>query len=821
MNWANAVGVPHLRRISIDSRQVFPQNDALFVALQTASGDGHKHLAQAFAHGCPVALVAYVPDDAPEGMQLIRVEDPLATLHRWAQEERALWQHPVVALVGSNGKTIVKEWAAELLRPTHRVERSPRSYNSQVGVPLSVLSMASDADVALVELGISLPGEMEPLVHITRPTGAVFTHFGSAHEAGFASEEQKLHEKMRALEGTDFAVWCADQARVHAALASYPGERCDWSTEPGKASFLVQWTPSADGERSLPSGLQIELTGKGHRVVARLPFNDPALAEDAVHAAVLALRLGAPDASVAAGLAQLAPLAMRLEVLPAWGGGVVINDSYAADEESLRLAWDVLNRQPRTWARRAILGPMEQSRLAPEAFRADVVRQCTAAHLDSLWAIGEWVEPQHPVWRASGWKGTLHAFATADEAVAHMAQLSSPVWTASATLIKGPRSFRLERLVPYLQAQQHSTLLEVDLQALADNAKGYRERLDPRTKIMAMVKASAYGLGAVEVARTLCDQGVDLLGVAFVDEGLALRQAGITAPIMVMNPGETAYAPAVAYGLEPEIYDLPSLHDFGKAVRQAGVQGARIHIKVDTGMHRLGFSPGDVPRLLGALSDWPELHVASAMTHLASADKPEFDAFTTQQLHVFVRAADALQSGLGYPLWKHALNSAGAARFPQFSLDLVRLGLGLYGYSSVAEERTWLRPVARLTSVVSQVRTVPAGDSVSYGCTWVAPEPREIATVPMGYADGFSRSLSNGQGSVWIRGKQVPVVGVVCMDMFMVDVTGLSVQKGDAVEWFGAHQSLYDVAAQAQTIPYEILTGLSPRIKRMYVRADH
>lgn len=821
MNWADNWGDwgrQTLRRLSIDSRQHFPEGDALFVALETPSGDGHLHLQQAFENGCPAALVHRMPAEVPEGMRLFRVSNTLETLQAWAAEARGSWTHPVVALVGSNGKTIVKEWAAELLATSLRAVRSPRSYNSQVGVPLSLLTLSPEADAALVEMGISESGEMAGLVRMVRPTGVVFTSFGSAHALGFASEEAKLAEKMQAAAGTEFAVWCADHEPLRRAFASYAGDRWDWTVHPERhadAAFSV-------GTRRVLGGTEVSIRGKNQELKAFLPFEDDVLVEDAIHAALLALRLGADAALLSAGLAQLTPLGMRLETLPALGGGVIINDSYATDAESLRLAWDALNRQPAHWERRVVLGPMEQSKLQPDAFRALVAEYCRASGVVELWGVGSWVDPADPVWRAAGWAGAVRAFAQPEELVHALERLPQPVWPQSAVLIKGPRSQRLERLVPLLQAQQHATVLEVDLNALAANLKGYRAHLKPGTKVMAMVKASAYGLGATEIARTLSDHRIDYLGVAYVDEGLQLRQAGITTPIMVLNPGETAYSPAVAYGLEPEIYDLDSLRRYGRAVQAAsGAPSARIHIKFDTGMHRLGFSPDEVPQLLEELARWPEVVVASALTHLASADKPDQDDFTRRQLASFQAAADALARGLGYPVWRHALNSAGAARFPEAAGDLVRLGLGLYGYSSVPSERSWLRPVAGLFSVVSQVRTVPTGDSVSYGGTWVAPEPREIATIPVGYADGFARSLSNGVGHVCIRGRRVPVVGVVCMDMFMVDVTGLGCQKGDRVEWFGPTQTLYEVASEMQTIPYEVLTGLSPRIKRLYVRADH
>lgn len=821
MNWASNWGDwgrAHLRRWSIDSRQHFPERDAVFVALETASGDGHRHLAQAFENGCVAALVHRIPAEVPEGMRLLCVENTLQTVQQWAAEARNSWNHPVVAVVGSNGKTIVKEWATELMRGTLNAVRSPRSYNSQVGVPLSLLSLPMHADAALIELGISKTGEMDPLVRMVRPDGVVFTGLGPAHAAGFPSESVKLAEKMKATVGTQFAVWCADRPEVHAAFASYSGERWDWTRHPERhpeVAFRVTWT--ADQDRTT-----LFLAGRDRTVAAEVPWVDDVLVEDAVHAALLALRLGVSEHDVATGLRTLAPLGMRLETLPALGGGAIINDSYAADEESLRLAWDALNRQPASLKRRVILGPMEQSREEPARFRARVAEWCRTSDVVTLWAIGDWAEVNDPVWHSSGWMGTVRSFPRPDDVLEELAQQSLPFWPGSAVLIKGPRSQQLERLVPYFQELQHATVLEVDLKALAENLKGYRERLRPGTRIMAMVKASAYGLGAVEVARTLCENRVDLLGVAYVDEGLQLRRAGIQARIMVMNPGETAYGPAVAAGLEPEIYDLDSLNRYGRAVQAAsGAPEARIHLKLDTGMHRLGFDPEAVPELLEALSRWPEIRVSSVMTHLASADRPEWDAFTGQQLERFNRAATHLESALGYSIARHALNSAGTVRFPEAQHDWVRLGLGLYGWSSVPADRAWLQPCAALYTSVSQVRTVRAGESVSYGCTWVASEPREIATIPLGYADGFSRARSNGVGTVWIRGKAVPVVGVVCMDMMMVDVTGLSCRKGDRVEWFGPHQSVYDVAAQTQTIPYEILTGLSPRIKRVYVRANH
>ena len=803
-----------VRHGAVDSRQSYIENDALFVALETTSGDGHAYLQQAYDNGCFAALVHKTVENVPENMILIRVSNTLEALQRWAGVVRKGWDFPVVAIIGSNGKTIVKEWAFQLISSEKQVTRSPRSYNSQIGVALSLLGMEAQRktqkiEIALVEAGISEPAEMERLEAIVKPTDVLFTSLGAAHGLQFSDDLHKLREKWSMAKSANRIFYCADHTAVANPLALPSVPAVTWSLQGRPAQYSVERT---EEKHQL---VRLRIKGPRGKVDAMVPFNDNALVEDVIHAAVLALEYGVSPESVSALIPQLESLGMRLECLPAVGQGILINDTYTLDDESLRLAFETLKQQPMDLHRMVILGGREQSVRSAAEYRQRIVQLCLSAQVETLWLVGPW--SQGPEWKLLPASVQVTHFPSTDAALTAVGQQE---WKQQAILLKGARSYEFERFVPFLQAQQHVTVLEIDLQALVENFKFFKNQLRPKTRIMAMVKAMGYGIGAVEVASTLARIRVDYLGVAYTDEGVALRKKGVETPIMVLNPGEQAYATMVQYSLEPEIFDFAGLRSYAKAYQSAPqARGAgRVHIKIDTGMHRLGFDPMDMAQVALELQHHPGIFVATVLTHLAAADDPSHDEFTRQQLHSFTEAADVLEKGLGYTPGRHALNSAAALRFPEHQGSMVRLGLGLYGLSTNPKELPFLRPVATLTTHISQIRTVVKGDSVSYGRCYVADSDRTIATLPIGYADGFPRSLSNGRGSVWLNGVLVPVVGVVCMDMFMVDVTNVPCSVGDKVEIFGPHHSLYTLAHEADTITYEILTGLSPRIKRLFIQ---
>ena len=811
-----------IQRLLLDSRRIETPADSLFFALRGPQHDGHRYLPELYRAGVRQFMVEAGADlpgglaDYPEA-GFVAVPEALAALQTLAAHYRQQFTLPVFGITGSNGKTIVKEWLAQLLSSDELICKSPRSYNSQVGVPLSVWELTVQHTLGIFEAGISEPGEMARLARVIQPTLGLFTNLGTAHDAGFTSPEQKVAEKMRLFEEVDILFYCADHALIHAAarrqLRPERTRLVAWTREPrryaaGEANWLVRGE-AASADRTVVRVEQAHPQPAEHTFT--LPFADEPSVENALHGLVVLLWRQVEPAEIQRRLDRLQPVAMRLEMKQALNDCYVLDDTYNNDLAGLRLALDALARQTRRLRRTLILSDVLESGLGGAELYARVAALLPAHGVTRLIGIGPEISAHQ-----NAFSGQETAFYPDTEAF--LAVFRPEQFRQELLLVKGARRYGFERIVAALQQKIHGTVLEVNLDALVHNLNFYRRRLQPGVKLMVMVKAFAYGSGSAEVANLLQFHRVDYLAVAYADEGVDLRQHGISLPIMVMNPAPDSFEVLRQYHLEPEIYSFERLHDYLVAARRAAMPA--IHLKLDTGMRRLGFGEEDVPEL-GALlhANAAHLRVASALTHLASADEAGQDAFSRGQLAAFARMTPPLEYALGYPVLKHALNSAGIVRFPAAQPDMVRLGIGLYGVEASGQEPDALRPVSTLRTTISQVKTLPAGHTVGYGRRGEATaHDRRIATLAIGYADGYDRRFGNGVGEVLIRGQRAPLVGNVCMDMCMADVTHIAgAQAGDGAVIFGEQLVLTDLARRIGTIPYELLTNVSERVKRVFV----
>ena len=792
-----------IREIAIDSRLVTEGAHLLFFALEGAHHDAHRYIEQLYNEQ---KVRCFVVSNAWQGYRhcpdatFLCVDNTLRALQQFASYHRQRFQIPVVGITGSNGKTVVKEWLSEVLATRWRVNHSPKSYNSQVGVPLSVLGLAPKDEVGVYEAGISLLGEMDNLREIIRPTLGIFTNLGLAHQAHFATLEEKGEEKLRLFTQAKQLVVCRDQAllyRLAVAFAEQYGVK------------LVSWSRTgeeADWQVSLAEGKQVSLTDRqGNTFRGVLPAADAASIENALHTLVASVTLGMPMGDALSALENVRTLPMRLERREGLNGLALINDSYSCDLESLEAALSFLCQQAGGAKRGLILSDIDQSGLAPSELYGRVHALLEKYGVELLIGVGDEIRTM------TSFAPSTHFYPTTED---FLASHPSDSFAGYAILVKGARRFGFERVSQQLERRIHRTVMEVNLGALESNLNWFRGRLRPRVKMLVLVKAFAYGNGLGELAQFLQYHKVDYLGVAFSDEGFALRSAGITLPILVLNPAPDALPAMIAYGLEPNIFSLSLLHAFEEAAAMVGKRDYPIHLKLDTGMHRVGFMEGDLPELIAELRAATHLRVASIFSHLAGADEEALDAFSHEQFARFEQMSSQVMESLSYRPLRHILNSAGQERFPEWQYDMVRLGIGLHGLSCCGN--TELRPVASLKTFVAQIKELEGGETVGYGCRGKIPTPRRIATIPVGYADGYSRRLGNGVGKVAIGGQLASTIGNICMDTCMLDVTGLAVQEGDAVTLFGDAPTIDELATWLGTIPYEVLSAISPRIPRTY-----
>lgn len=814
---ASVIGEPYRRAaapcgISVlltDSRSLTFPEETLFFAIKTGRTDAARFIPQLYSRGVRNFVVSSYDEswDTMEETNIFVVPDVVEALQQIAAAHRRRFAVPVVGITGSNGKTVVKEWLYQLLREDYAIARSPRSYNSQTGVPLSVWGIEPGTGLALMEAGISQPGEMEKLAKVIAPTIGLFTHIGDAHQENFTSVEEKLAEKMKFFATADTIIYNADEEEVASAVAKYCGGKrlAGWSCRDASAPVYV----SRIEKKS--TATQIEIISSGESTVFEIPFIEEASIVNAIHCAALMLLLHIPSSEIAARMPLLEPVAMRLEVKEGKNGCTIINDTYNSDINSLSIALDFLSRRDtsKEMPRRVILSDILQSASDDTQLYTRVAEMLSRSGVSHFVGIGERLGANRKLFPAGS-----EFYATTRE---YMASGSMERYAGELILVKGARSFAFDEISEALSLKRHETILEIDLDALLANYNHYKQKLDRPTRMICMVKAFGYGAGSYELAKTLQDAGCDYLAVAVADEGAELRKAGITMPIMVMNPEMGAFDTLFRYNLEPEVYSFRLLQTLSRAAEAQGITRFPVHIKIDSGMHRLGFTPADMPELVRRLSHNTALLPRSVFSHLAGSDDTALDTFTMQQIERFTLCAAELQKNVATPIFRHILNTAGISRFTQYQYEGVRLGIGLYGVAPYDGE-TGLRCVSSLKSTILQIKELDIDETVGYGRRGKLFGRSRIAAVPIGYADGLDRHLGNRKGEMWVNGKRAPIVGNICMDVTMIDVTGIDCAEGDSVEIFGNHIRVEELAEKLGTIPYEILTSVSSRVKRIYYR---
>ena len=793
-----------------DSRSLAFPETTLFFALRTPVGDGHKYIPDLYRRGVRNFVVGTVPEnhetDYPDA-NFLRVLSPLKALQRLAERHREEYVLPVIGITGSNGKTVVKEWIYQLLMLSMNVTRSPRSYNSQVGVPLSVWLLDERSRIGVFEAGISQPGEMQALRAIIQPTIGVMTNIGPAHQENFSTIQEKCHEKLLLFKDAKVLIYNEDEAVVAECVKDFGfgGQLFGWSRKDENATVFVRAIePTEDGKT------RIAYFFNGTAASYTLPFADEASIQNSITALCVCLYLGLTPADIARRMALLEPVAMRLEVVQGVRGCTLINDAYNSDAAALDIALDFMNRRAKEQAakgRTLILSDIFQTGIPAEELYAKVAEMLKSRGVERLIGVGPAISAAHTLFSIK------KSFYPTSEALLESGELDTI--HDEIILLKGARNFGFEQIAKALSLRVHETTLDVNLEAIAENLHFYRSFMKPETKLTCMVKASAYGAGSVEIAKTLQERGVDYLAVAVADEGAELRRAGITAGIIVMNPEMSAFGTLFEYELEPEIYSFNLLDALIRAARRQGITDFPVHLKLDTGMHRLGFNPKtDIPVLIDRLSHQRALIPRSVFSHFVGADSDGFDDFSEKQFKLFDEASRTLQAAFPHKILRHICNSAGIERFPERHLDMVRLGLGLYGIDPI--DNRVLHNVATLRTTILQIRDVPAGDSIGYSRKTVLDRPSRIAAIPIGYADGLNRHLGNRRGYCLVNGQKADYVGNICMDVCMIDVTDIPCREGDSVEIFGDALPVTVLSDLLGTIPYEVLTSVSNRVKRVY-----
>ncbi|MFD2200451.1 bifunctional UDP-N-acetylmuramoyl-tripeptide:D-alanyl-D-alanine ligase/alanine racemase [Shivajiella indica] len=793
-----------ISQIAIDSRNILQPEATGFVALKGAKFDGHQFIQEVFDQGVKCFIVHRefkIPQNLENKASFIQVEDTLKSLQRLAAYQRELFKGPLIGITGSNGKTIIKEWLGQVLAQKYSVAKSPKSYNSQVGVPLSIFGIDPTHQVAIMEAGISRPHEMEKLYEMLKPQLGIFTNIGTAHEEGFDSLLVKLEEKARLFRSCEFIVFRKEHIEIARLLKKeFPESKLvSWSDKLGADITL---TPKKELDRTKILLIKQDLSV----FTFLLPFTDEASLENIRHVIAASLTLGLEAQEIQESLNHLKSVDMRLTLKPGANQSLIIDDTYNNDLAGLRLALDFLAAQRPKKRKVLIISDLLQVGDTQRVYQ-EVKKLLEYYSIDYLIGVGEQIKVL---------KGTLAIAQNFFKDTTHLLQNIQPEdFDNDLILVTGARKFGFEAVVNRLQQRIHGTTLEINLNALTHNYNFYKTKLLPHTKVMVMVKAFAYGGGASEIANHLQQLKADYLAVAYTDEGVALREEGIKLPIMVLNPVQESFIHLQEYDLEPVVYSPSFFQQLARFCEVQGI-GMKIHLDLDTGMHRLGFEEEHINELISLIKKYPKLQIASLYTHLAGADEEEHQDYTLFQLQTFVAMCGLIEKNLDYKPLRHALNSAGIIRFPEFQMDMVRLGIGLYGVEVSGKYDKHLKPISTLKTTISQVKKLSQGETIGYSRKGKMKENGQIATIAIGYADGYDRRFSNGKGYVLIHGKMAPVIGNVCMDMTMIDVSNLEVKEGDEVIIYGPNISLKDLAERIGTIPYELLTNISSRVKRVY-----
>ena len=791
-----------------DSRRLSFPEKSLFFALKTKTNDGHRYIQELYKLRVRNFVVSdMLPEfESMKDANFLIVKDTLRALQKLATHHRKQFNIPVIGITGSNGKTIVKEFLYQLLHNEFNIVRSPRSYNSQLGVPLSVWQMSEKNTLGIFEAGISQPDEMERLQPIIAPTIGIITNIGEAHQENFLSSNQKCMEKLTLFNDCEAIIYDGDDLFIANCIESacLSHKAIAWSRTDSEAPLFIESIDKKEFETI------IHCTLLGFNRVVTIPFTDDASIENVIHCMAVMLYLKPTSVNDVTKFLHLEPVAMRLDVKQGINNCLLINDTYNSDINSLDIALDFQQsrRVGKQLKSTLILSDILQSGTLPKSLYKKVADLVRRKKIDRIIGIGRDLKEY-----ASVFEIEKEFYTTTEEFIKSP---SFKKFKDELILIKGSRHFHFEQISELLEKKVHETILEVNLDAIVHNFNQYRSKLKPETKMVCMVKAFGYGAGSYELAKTLQEHRCDYLAVAVADEGAELRKEGISIPIIVMNPEFSSFNVLFENHLEPEVYSFRLLDAMIRETERRGITSYPIHIKIDTGMHRLGFQPEDVPAICERLRAQSGVIARSVFSHLAGSDSYVFDDFTHQQLDKFTKAAGELESGLEYKVIKHILNSAGIERFAAYQMDMVRLGIGLYGVSASGQKG--LRNVSTLKTTILQIQNVPAGDSIGYSRMSYVKRDSRIAIIPIGYADGLDRHFSNGGGEVLINGQRCPIIGNICMDACMIDVTDIHAQEGDAVIIFGDELPVSELSDKLKTIPYEILTSISPRVKRVYFR---
>ncbi len=802
----NKIPTIEINWLLTDSRSLSFPTESLFFAIRTLRNNGHNYILELYQQNLRYFVVSEMQpeyENLPDAVFIV-VKDTLQALQTLAAAHRASFHIPVIGITGSNGKTVVKEWLYQLLHTDYRITRSPRSYNSQIGVPLSVWAMNENTQLGIFEAGISEMHEMEHLQPIIQPTIGIFTNLGEAHQENFTGLKQKCEEKLQLFKDAEVLIYCSDSKLVEISIAQsgFSGKLFAWGKSDKVQVQVLKLEKTVSATQALLKYGSAEIS-------ISIPFTDAASIENALQCVVVMLYLGVKADEIAKRILQLESVAMRLEVKEGVRDCLIINDSYNSDLNSLSIALDFLNQQAtaKNLSKTLILSDILQTGQTPDELYKTVAELVKNKNVQRIIGIGSEIGKQADKFDAIN---TVFFEHTDD----FLKSASLRDFQKEIILLKGSRSFHFENISEKLELVTHETTLEVNLNALVDNLNYFRSKLRHETKMMCMVKAFAYGSGAVEVARTLQHHRCDYLAVAVADEGAELRREGIRIPIVVMNPEKGSFGMIFDNKLEPEIYSFRLLDAFIASAEKLGLTDYPIHVKIDSGMHRLGFEPQDMEQLLARLKGQNQVKVRSVFSHLSGSDDAKFDDFTKQQIAAFTACADQLSATFSHHIMRHILNSAGIERFPEYQFDMVRLGIGHYGISSLPEVN--LKQVCALKTVILQIKAVKAGETVGYSRKGIVNTDKRIAIIPIGYADGFDRKLGNGVGEVLVNGQRAKVIGNVCMDLAMIDVTNLEAKEGDVVEIFGDNLTVSEVAGWLKTISYEVLTSVSRRVKRVY-----
>ena len=792
-----------------DSRSLTYPERTLFFAMRSRRNDGHRYLQSLYDRGVRNFVVEYIPQSMQSltDANFLKVENVTDALQSIARYHRKSFDIPVVGITGSRGKTTVKEWLYSLLQDDFNIVRSPRSYNSQIGVPMSIWEMNAESRLAIFEAGISQPGEMKSLQSMIKPTVGIITNVGDEHNEGFDSMLSKCEEKVLLFSGCECVIYNNDDKMVADVVEAQckDANKIAWSCKDKSCRLYVSSITSTGGS-------VISYIYDGQSGEVKIPFVGNADVENAIHCLAMMLYLHITPEVIAERMARLVQVGTRLNVIEGENNCSLIYDSYTADLQSLSPAIEFMERRATSsQSLTVILSDVYHETMSSNDVYNAIAQLLARKNVHRVIGIGEEIS------RYATLFGDRGVFYRSTEEF--LSAMSPNDFDNELILVKGASHFGFGRIVDVLEARQHETVLEVNLDAVVHNYNIYRSLVKPETGVVCMVKASGYGAGSYELAKTLQSQGAAYLAVAAYDEGVDLRKAGITMPIMVLNPRVVNYRMLFDYNLEPEIYSFDILREIINEAKLYGTKNYPVHIKLDTGMHRLGFLEQDIPMIVDMLKGQTAITPRSVFSHLATADCPDMDDYTRQQFDYFDRCCEQLQQGFDHHILRHVLNSTGITRFPEHQCDMVRLGICLYGIPTMNDgSQSNLRPVSSLHSVILSIKDWPAGTTVGYSRRGVLHRDSRIATIPIGYADGIDRHLGNGNTTVFINGHRCPTIGNICMDVCMIDVTDVACQPGDKVEIFGDNIPVVELAEKLDTIPYEILTSISSRIKRVYYR---